>query len=74
MGVIRIVVTGSFHESSKSDPTVREFAAMDNGHADAVARAIEFLAGELLPEATTLDHRLHNDGDGPKFGWERQKT
>ena len=73
MGTIRIEVRGSFLESAAC-AIDREFSAMDNGHADAVAQAIEFLSGTLLPKATELDHRLHNDGDGPRLGWERQRT
>ena len=73
MGVIRIEVRGSFLEQSVYEFD-REFYAEDNGHAGAVARAIAFLSGELLPEATALDHRLHDKGLEPRLGWERQRT
>lgn len=68
MGFIKITMQGSFGVIRE------EFSSIDNGHADAVAQAIAFLSRKLLPEATALDHRLHNDGDEPKLGWVRQRT
>ena len=70
MGVIKIEVRGSFLESSVCEFD-REFCAEDNGHADTVARAIEYLSGTVLPRATALDHRLHDGGSKPKQGWDR---
>jgi hypothetical protein len=66
MGAITIKTAGSFNYKEKS------FTAMDNGHTDAVAQAIEWLSSELLPEANALDHRLHDSGDKPKFGFDRK--
>ena len=74
MGAIRIEVRGSFLESDSKREFDRIFEAEDHGHADAVAQAVEFLAGRLLPAATALDHRLHSKGSKPKLGWERQRT
>lgn len=65
MGQIRIDIGGSFGERQET------FSALDHGHADAVAQAIEFLASVVLPWATRLDHRLHDEGDGPRSGWHR---
>jgi len=66
MGTIMIWTDGSFGRRREV------FAAREHGHADAVARAIEFLAGDLLPVATADDHRLHDQGDGPSDGWDRR--
>lgn len=66
MGLITITTEGSFGTSKKT------FSAMTNGHADAVAQAIEYLAGEMLPESTAQDHALHQDGCFPKDGFKRK--
>ena len=68
MGMIRIEVAGSFGTRNET----RTFSAIKNGHADAVAQAIEFLAGELLPFATALDHKLHNENCQPNDGFKRK--
>lgn len=65
MGMISIQLGGSFGNRSKA------FPAMTNGHADAVAKAIEWLAGEILPEATAQDHELHDKGERPQEGFRR---
>lgn len=67
MGMIRISVDGSFGK-----PVEKTFSAMTNGHADCVAQAIEYLAGDLLPEATALDHELHADNAHPEQGFRRK--
>lgn len=67
MGQITIKTAGSFGLSSN------EFSAVDYGHADAVAQAIYYLGTVLLPEATALDHRLHDEGKKPAIGWDRTK-
>lgn len=69
MGMIRIEVAGSFGQKNG----VKTFTAINHGHADAVAQAIEFLAGDLLPFSTALDHRLHENGDRPNEGFERKQ-
>jgi hypothetical protein len=62
MGQIRIQTWGSF-------PTQDEqFTALTDGHAQAVADAIQFLATFVLPEAIERDHRLHEDGHKPPGG------
>ena len=68
MGMINITVAGSFGRKNGS----KTFSAMTNGHADAVAQAIEYLAGDLLPFATALDHELHEGGDKPQKGFKRE--
>jgi hypothetical protein len=67
MGLIHVDVRGSFGKSNGS----KTFSAVNNGHADAVAQAIEYLSGTLLPEAIALDHRLHTEGAQPSEGWRR---
>ncbi|KKL56885.1 hypothetical protein LCGC14_2240970 [marine sediment metagenome] len=59
MGILRIDMNGSFGTSSKT------FSAMDGGHADAVARAIEYLSSMVLPIAIQTDHSLHDNGEMP---------
>lgn len=64
MGTINISVQGSFRKS-----TARQFSAMHGGHAKAVSEAIEFLSGELLPDAIEQDHQLHDDEARPRVGF-----
>ena len=64
MGVINIKVEGSFRK-----PTMREFSAMHGGHAKAVADAMEYLSGELLPDAIKQDHELHEKEAYPEGGF-----
>jgi len=66
MGMITITTAGSFGNGSKT------FSAITNGHADAVAQAIEWLSGKLLPEATAQDHQLHDQGSIPNEGFKRK--
>lgn len=65
MGQIRIILNGSFGRNEKA------FSAMTNGHAGATARAIEWLSGKVLPGSTALDHKLHDKGDKPTKGFDR---
>jgi hypothetical protein len=67
MGMVRIEVAGSFGKHN----TVKTFSAQKHGHADAVANAIAYLSGVLLPAATALDHQLHDSGDKPSHGFSR---
>ncbi len=65
MGAIRIEIAGSFKPN-----TDHTFSAQTHGHADAVAKAIQWLSEEVLPRAIRHDHDLHEEGakpDGP-FG------
>ncbi len=64
MGIINITVEGSFRK-----PTTRQFSAMHGGHAKAVADAIEFLSGELLPAAIRQDHELRDKEEYPEVGF-----
>ena len=65
MGIITVTTVGSFGQREKS------FSAMEHGHADAVAKAIEYLSGDLLPSATAQDHMLHEQGERPQKGFNR---
>jgi hypothetical protein len=67
MGMITIKTHGSFPND------VRVFHADNHGHADAVALAIEWLSGTVLPLATAQDHRLHTDNCEPHGSWVRDK-
>ncbi len=69
MGVINITVQGSFKRLS-----TRQFSAMHGGHAQAVAEAIEFLSGELLPKAIEQDHQLHDEGESPEIGFGKRSV
>ena len=65
MGMIQIEVIGSFAPHQR-----RQFSAMQGGHAQAVAEAIEFLSKEVLPKAIVQDHNLQAEGELPenRFG------
>lgn len=65
MGNITITTAGSFGDSRVV------VSAIMNGHADAVAQAIEYLAKEVLPNATAKDHELHGQGVTPEEGFRR---
>jgi hypothetical protein len=72
MGYIRIEVNGSFLEimGQPSPKMISEtFSALNHGHADATARAIQYLAEVVLPRATALDHELHAQDAHPDQGW-----
>lgn len=64
MGMIKIETWGSFRPG-KSE----QFSASQHGHAHAVAKAIEFLSSEILPQAIALDHACHRDGEFPVKGF-----
>jgi len=65
MGYIDVKVGGSFVGKYGIQSTTEQFSAMSHGHADAVARAIQYLAEVVLPRATALDHDLHATGATP---------
>lgn len=65
MGQITVTTNGSFGQKT------RQFQAIANGHADAVAQAIEYLAAELLPDSIAQDHDAHDQGAKPKEGFKR---
>ena len=65
MGEIKIEVVGSFQVRHNVT-----FSAKERGHAEACARAIEFLARDVLPKAIKLDHELH-EGGPPPWGFGR---
>lgn len=60
MGEININLNGSFGMHRK------HFSAMRNGHAAAVAKAIQYLSEDVLPKAIRSDHDLHEDGAKPE--------
>ena len=66
MGKIVVSIQGSF-----GSPREKVFSTIKRGHADAVARAIEWLSSDILPKATVRDHELHSEGDAPTDGWQR---
>lgn len=59
MGMVRIELRGSFGNNEHLE------SAMQNGHAAAVARAIQWLSEEVLPAAIRSDHDLHEQGCRP---------
>ena len=59
MGQITIQMNGSFGTRSKT------FSALEGGHANAIAHAIRYLSGQILPAAIELDHKLHDKGVRP---------
>lgn len=65
MGILTVTSSGSFPVRRK------EFKAQGNGHAHAVAQAIEYLSSEVLPAAIEQDHRLHDEGARPDNGFSR---
>jgi len=69
MGTINININGSFVSKFGIKASTESFSAQANGHADAVARAIEYLSAEVLPRATALDHDLHDQGAQPSEGF-----
>ena len=64
MGTTLIVVEGSF-----THPRKQLFSAEHGGHAEAVAEAIAWLSGDVLPEAIAQDHKLHGQGFCPSAGF-----
>ncbi len=69
MGFVKVEVGGSFVGQYGLSSIAERFAALHNGHADAVARAIQYLSEVVLPRATALDHELHEEGDTPIKGF-----
>lgn len=66
MGMLTITTNGSFGNTHKV------FKSQTNGHAHAIAEAIEYLSSELLPEAIAQDHELHASGGQPEDGFRRK--
>lgn len=71
MGMITVQLMGSFRKQDGFSVVYNSFSAMTNGHADAVAKAIEWLAKDVLPAATALDHKIHDQGGKPSLGFDR---
>lgn len=69
MGYINVQIGGSFVGKYGIRAVTEQFSAMEHGHADAVARAIEYLSSVVLPRATALDHDLHEKGAKPAGGF-----
>jgi len=61
-----VILEGSFRW-----PVNLTFSALDAGHADAVAQAIQWLAQYALPDAIAQDHKLHDENACPKHGFGR---
>ena len=66
MGMIKIQMFGSFEHEEKT------FSAMQYGHADAITQAIAYLVNKL-PWATGRDHELHEQGESPECGFNRNQ-
>ena len=74
MGMITVNLAGSFSKPSGFPVASNQFSAMKHGHADAVARAIEYLAKDVLPAAIALDHKLQAENCAPDEGFDRNAT
>ena len=61
--MIRITTWGSLPGRDKN------FGPADNGHAQLVLEAIDWLVNEVLADAIAQDHQLHTDGNNPPHGW-----
>jgi hypothetical protein len=59
MGIIRIETFGSFPQHEE------HFRAQECGHAVAVQRAIDWLRGDMLPDAIKSDKQLRAQGHAP---------
>lgn len=70
MGMITIEIAGSFVKGQLSG--LRRFSAIKNGHAHAVAEAIEWLSAQVLPNAIAQDHKLQANGEFPLEGFSRK--
>lgn len=64
MGMIVIELSGSFGQ-----PRSKTFSAMEGGHAQAVAEAIQYLSEVELPKSIRNDHECHKDGIEPSKGY-----
>ncbi|KKM72191.1 hypothetical protein LCGC14_1422880 [marine sediment metagenome] len=62
MGRIAIETSGSFEIRG-----TRYIGAISRGHASAVAEAISYLSGHILPSAIKQDHELHEQGQKPEI-------
>ncbi len=63
MGMIRVETWGSLPSRTK------EFGPADEGHAQLVTEAIEWLVNEVLRDAIAQDHELRDKGSVPPHGW-----
>lgn len=63
MGMITITLNGSFGSRTQT------FSAQSQGHAAAVAKAIDWMASGPMQEAIANDHRCHEDGIEPSEGF-----
>ena len=64
MGMIKIEIVGSFKPND-----YQGFSASKHGHAEAVARAIAWLANDILPRAIENDHQCQKSGIYPESGF-----
>lgn len=64
MGMLTVDLRGSFGEARS-----KTFSAMEGGHAQAIAEAIQYLSEVELPKAIRNDHECHKDGIEPSAGY-----
>jgi len=64
MGAIHIDVLGSFKPNA-----VKSFSALEHGHAQAVADAIQWLTNNVLPKAIANDHKCQQQNVYPDKGF-----
>ena len=69
MGMIRVEISGSFTEDGNVE--FSQFSAVPYGHAHAVTNALNYLT-EILRRSINEDHALHEDGQKPEKGFERE--
>ena len=67
--MVSITLSGSFGSARR-----KEFSALNGGHAQAVAEAINYLAEVELPKAIKNDHECHRDGIEPSQGFGKLGT
>ena len=68
MGMITIGVQGSFTKKEQ-----KVFSALNFGHAQAVADAIQYLSSEVLPLAIANDHQCQEEKVSPAISFGRTK-
>jgi hypothetical protein len=66
MGMLKVKI---YQEGSFRPLAENEFTAMNGGHAQAIAEAIEWLAGDVMSDAIKQDHALHDQGEKPAVGF-----
>ena len=67
MGVIRVILEGSFTPTSREEHT---FYAKDHGHAHAATEALQYLAS-VVQASTNNDHACRDDNEFPASGFNK---